>query len=97
MIHRVYRNTKLRCVVITFKPGMNLVITNLAKRADLQAHCTTKMLIEVITASVMFNALHSAVTSSLGLLENRIDGTRTHTIFCTWHKNYVPIDVRFRF
>lgn len=71
--NRFNGNSELRCVRVTLKIGLYLLISNLAKGADGEADGATIVACEVIAAAVMINALHTSVAAGYWLVKDSIN------------------------
>jgi guanyl-specific ribonuclease Sa len=67
------RDTKLRYFMFALEVGLDLIITNQAEEAGQQANRAAIVLIELITASNVIDALHASITSGDSLVKDSIN------------------------
>jgi hypothetical protein len=73
---------------ISFEARFHFLVSGHTKWTTRQTDGTAKILIEIIPAGSVVDALHPAIAARFGLLENRIDGAFTDASFA--HRTEIP-------
>ncbi len=83
-----HRNAELRRFGISFEARFHFLVSGHTKWTTRQTDGTAKILIEIVPAGSVVDALHPAVAARLGQLENRIVGAFTDASFA--HRTEIP-------